>query len=258
MANHLVLSDAPRRSFVATENFFNYFKSYTTRIVDLETVGVFGNAASDCAQTPKGRILRENGRKLFPGANPNVGKYMIGVYDAETFLNGFIDPNSHVFALFSTEKPNFFDNDADSEHGSDNDDQTEGDDIGNPVYTRGNIETTEGTITAGDVTSNTYVALDASTGKTYQTGVANFKTYAGRIQLNGNGPAAWADVVFSTPLPAYTQEPCVFLTATAAIDVLYYDSFSTTGFTIRTTTNGSTAWINWMVVGYEAAPQPDC
>jgi hypothetical protein len=245
MANHLVLNDAPRRSFIATENFFDYFKSYSTRVVDFVTVGTFGNAAANCTQTPKGRILRENGRKLFPGANPNVDNYMIGVYDAETFLNGFIDPNIRAFALFNTEKPNFLDN---------NVDEPDGDDIGNPVFTRGNIQTTEGAITAGDVTSSTYVALDASTGKTYQTGAATFFNTCGNVTLDGASPSV-ATVTFNAG--TFQQTPLILLTPQGSIDALWVASRSSTGFTINGT-NGSTVAVTWFAIGQDTPPLPEC
>lgn len=252
MADRVTL-DAPRRSYIATQNFYDWFKSYSTSIVDLETVGSFSHAASDPSQTPKGRVLRENGRKLVPGANPGVGKYLVGVYDAETFLNGFIDPNCRVFALFNEEKPNFFDNDADSEHNSINDNNSEDDDIGFPVYTRGNIETTAGTIVAGDVTGTEYVAASA-TGQTYQTGLANMN-YTGSVALTTNGGnPSYANITFANSL-SYNNTPLVFLTPQAAIDFLWYESFTSTGFTIKGTA-GSTATINWMVIGRDAAPQP--
>ena len=68
---------------------------------------VSGATAANC---PKGRVLRENGRKLYPSANPGVTTYLVGVFDDKTFLNGFIDPNSAVFAPFNTDKPVYLDN----------------------------------------------------------------------------------------------------------------------------------------------------
>jgi hypothetical protein len=78
---------------------------------------------------PAGRILRENGRKLYPGANPGVTQLLVGVYDDHTFTSGFIDPNSDIFAVFSGDKPYFVGNSSDpvsdlSQNGA-------------PVYTNG-------------------------------------------------------------------------------------------------------------------------
>lgn len=68
---------------------------------------VSGATAANC---PKGRVLRENGRKLYPSANPGVTTYLVGVFDDKTFLNGFIDPNSPLFVPFNTDKPVYLDN----------------------------------------------------------------------------------------------------------------------------------------------------
>lgn len=87
------------------------------------------NLTSD--NSPAGRILRETGRKLYPDVHPNVPTYMVGVYDAQTGLNGFIDPNSPVFAPYNTDKPGFLLDGVDPD--------TEITDAGPPVYTNGNI-----------------------------------------------------------------------------------------------------------------------
>jgi hypothetical protein len=98
---------------------------------------VSGATAANC---PKGRVLRENGKKLFPDANPGITKYMVGVYDAITGLTGFIDPNAPVFTMYNSDKPSYM---AD----------TVGPDGRNaerapPVYTDGTIEAAS-TIKAG-------------------------------------------------------------------------------------------------------------
>ena len=52
---------------------------------------------------PKDRILRETGRKLYPGVNPGVPNTMVAVYDEVSFLNGYIDPNAAIFVLYTTD-----------------------------------------------------------------------------------------------------------------------------------------------------------
>jgi len=98
--------DTPSRSFLSVATYNNDIFSYTTglnnRYVEVGSLtAVSGANSSTC---PKGRILRENGRKLFPGANPGINSYMVGVYDAISGIAGFIDPNSPVYTVFSTEK----------------------------------------------------------------------------------------------------------------------------------------------------------
>ena len=86
-----------KMSYFAIAEFHNDFFAYSK--TGLSTIV---RSAGKC---PRGRFLYENGRKLFPGANPGVFTYMVGVYDPVSFLNGFIDPNSKVFIPMGTFKP---------------------------------------------------------------------------------------------------------------------------------------------------------
>ena len=148
-----------RRSYISTDTFTSRFYSYTTRTIDGVTTGIFDQVTNDDSKCPKGRILRENGRKLFPGANPNVTQYFVGVYDAKTFLNGFIDPNSRVYSSFNTDKSYYVDNDLDSDHGSVGSGDSGGEDLGDPVYTRGMIETISGDILANPNGGENFISL---------------------------------------------------------------------------------------------------
>jgi len=112
------------------DSFFNY---YTTTQNDFTVIGhldpVDGANSTTC---PAGRVLRENGRKMFPGgAYPGVTTYMVGVYDPQSMLNGFIDPNSPAFASYSTDKPNFWPDGVDP--------TGEYTDLGAPVNTYGKV-----------------------------------------------------------------------------------------------------------------------
>jgi len=138
-----------RRSYISTQTFAGLFYTYRTEVQDLDIVGIWGQVTDISGQCPKGRILRENGRKLYPGANPNVNAYFVGVYDSVTFLSGFINPNESVFTVFNSDKPvhladNHYAFDGVSEDGSEADEY----DLGAPVYTKGNIETVDGDIIA--------------------------------------------------------------------------------------------------------------
>ena len=42
---------------------------------------------------------------MFPGVHPGINTFLVSVYDPVSFLNGFIDPNSKVFAPMNTNKP---------------------------------------------------------------------------------------------------------------------------------------------------------
>jgi len=125
--------NTPRLQYIATATFNTYFYSYSTSInASLETIGtlsaVTGATAGNC---PAGRVLRENGRKLYPGANPGITTYMVGVYDSQTMLSGFIDPNAPVFQIYNTDKPTYLADGVDPTGGAT--------DRGPSIYTRGNI-----------------------------------------------------------------------------------------------------------------------
>lgn len=125
--------NTPRLSYYSTAAFNTYFYSYSTSInASLETIGtlsaVTGATASNC---PAGRVLRENGRKLYPGANPGITTYMVGVYDAQTLLSGFIDPNAGVFQIYNTDKPTYLKDGVEPTLATT--------DRGPSIYTRGNV-----------------------------------------------------------------------------------------------------------------------
>jgi hypothetical protein len=102
----------PRRQYIATESFVNDFFTYTTSTdANGLTTGAFTQVSGATAATcPAGRVLRDNGKRLYPDAHPNVSYAMIGVFDPQTFLSGFINPNSPIFAMFNSDKPYFTDN----------------------------------------------------------------------------------------------------------------------------------------------------
>jgi len=62
--------------------------------------------AADC---PAGRVLRTNGKKLYPDAAGIPLTYadrtpLVGVFDYHSGLSGFIDPNASMFALYNVDK----------------------------------------------------------------------------------------------------------------------------------------------------------
>ena len=130
------LKNTPRRIYMATRSFQGDFYSYTTS-VDLNTYitsGALTPVTSNAALCPQGRTLRETGKKLYPGANPGVTQYMVGVYDDQTGLRGFINPNSAVFLLLNDDKPEYL------PQGSELAGATfSGVNQGQPVFTHGDI-----------------------------------------------------------------------------------------------------------------------
>ena len=105
--NNGSISEQPARQYIAVTPFSaGFFQYTTTKTSPYTTVGnlmPFTNP-ENC---PKGRILRENGRKLYPNTNPGVSVFMVGVYDNVTQLSGYIDPNSAYFTIFNTDRQYF-------------------------------------------------------------------------------------------------------------------------------------------------------
>ena len=151
-----------RRSYIATAAFNSAFYKYTTTrssttfVVSGALSAVPGATAANCSA---GRILRENGRRLYPSANPGILTYMVGVYDANSCLSGFIDPNASLFAVYNGDKPNYIADGVDPVTGLTADQ-------GPPVYTRGSV-TAGTTVTAGTggfiMPANASVAATGST-----------------------------------------------------------------------------------------------
>lgn len=108
MAN-VLMNEQPQKQYIAVAPFNTaFYNYYTVKTSPWATVGKFEPVGlANAENCPKGRILRENGKKLYPAANPDVGKYMVGVYDSVSQLQGYIDPNAYPFAPFSNDKPYF-------------------------------------------------------------------------------------------------------------------------------------------------------
>jgi len=84
--------------YISTRTFNNVFYSY-----DIHS-GLTLNDDLNSDNCPPGRILKETGRKLYPGIHPTIKTIMTGVYDSVSFINGFIDANAGVFALYNAHR----------------------------------------------------------------------------------------------------------------------------------------------------------
>jgi hypothetical protein len=128
------VANSTRRSYISVDSFDGDIFSYTTSLdANLVYQGVLGAVTGATSITcPKGRVLRETGKRLIPGADVGVSTYMVGVYDAVSGLNGYIDPNGHVFAPYNGDKPTVMADGVDPHIG--------GKDLGAPVYTVNSIE----------------------------------------------------------------------------------------------------------------------
>jgi len=118
-----------KRSYITTAPFNSVFYQYTTQVnpTTLKNEGRLTTVQTSPAGTsltptncPAGRILREVGRKLYPGVNPGLAvgdtfggsvvgttatnKFWVMVFDAQTGARGFIDPNAPTFAVYNSDK----------------------------------------------------------------------------------------------------------------------------------------------------------
>jgi hypothetical protein len=118
-----------KRSYISNSAFNSVIYQYTAQLngttlknegrLTAITTSPAGTAltATNC---PAGRILREVGRKLYPGVNPGLAvgdtfggavvgttatnKFWVLVFDAQTGVRGFIDPNAATFTTYNTDK----------------------------------------------------------------------------------------------------------------------------------------------------------
>lgn len=97
--------DTSRRAYITTAVFDKYFFAYAAGPTGGALTQLPGATPTSC---PPARILRETGRRLYPGVNPGIHTLMMGVYDSISLLTGFIDPNAAVFGVYTTDVSNFF------------------------------------------------------------------------------------------------------------------------------------------------------
>lgn len=135
-----------RRSYISVapfnRDFFAYTPTYTAR--NMFTYAITSVSGANAGNCPTGRVLREKGKKLYPGADEGVSTYMVAVYDAISGLSGFIDPNSPIFAPYNSDKPNTIADGIDPGPGGLTD-------LGAPVYTNGPVISVSGYIAGNAV-----------------------------------------------------------------------------------------------------------
>jgi len=194
------LAGQPRRQFVSSAAFNNDFFSYTLTTnptTNVTTGDISANISGATAVTcPAGRILRESGLKLYPGVNVGVNTFMVGVIDTVTLLAGYIDPNSPIYAVYSTQLPGFYANGVDP--------GPQGlPDEGPPVYTNGNIVCVSGNIVTqtGSILATAGLGYNATFGAVTQssnkgTGVT-LNTPVGDISMNAANLASQTSVTFT-------------------------------------------------------------
>lgn len=158
------LANGMRTSYISQTAFNADFFQYTTtqNPTTFVTTGALSAVTGATSGTcPAGRVLRDNGKRLYPSAHPGVTTYMVGVLDPVSFLSGFIDPNSPVFAVYNGNKPPSLDTTALAQGVNPN---GGGADLAPTVYTRGNIETTNGDLLVDAGSATVYGNISATTG----------------------------------------------------------------------------------------------
>jgi hypothetical protein len=129
-------------------DIFSYSVTLNASLVNVGALTVLsGTTASNC---PAGRTLRETGKKLYPDANPGVSTLMVSVFDPISCLTGFIDPNSPLFAVFSTDRPNYMISAVDPGPGALKD-------AGPPVYTNSSVTAGTSIVAGTSIQSGTGV-----------------------------------------------------------------------------------------------------
>jgi hypothetical protein len=268
------LARQAKRQFLSTVPYNNDIFTYTTQqsFTSRITTGVLranvvGATASTC---PAGRILIENGLKLYPGVNNSVNTFMVGVYDTQSLLTGYIDPNAAAFAIYSTELPPSF-TITGPYSSSQVDPGPQGlADQGPPVYTNGLVYAAQSvqagqdisagtTIYAGQsitaansIHANTYIQIhgDLSAGTIAYTGTGGTICASGQILVSAitSQDTSAATVTIN---PALGQVFYVNFTGTAATPVTFDLPVGTTianytGATLYITmlNSSSTATIN--------------
>jgi hypothetical protein len=109
------LKEVGALSYISTDAFDDNFWTYTVTngpAPQFERRGtlvvVAGATPTNC---PAGTVLRENGKKLYPGVHVGVKTYMVGVYcyhdKSKEKFTGFINPNDPMFAPYNSDRPHF-------------------------------------------------------------------------------------------------------------------------------------------------------
>jgi len=177
------LANQPRRQYVTAAVFNNDIFTYTLTTnptTNVTTGAIAPVTGGDATLCPAGRILRENGQKLYPGVNTGITTFMVGVIDTITLRTGYIDPNSPIYGVYSTSLPfaptygvypNIQYNGVDPGPGGLGDE-------GPPVFTNGNIICVSGNISTqtGSITSANGIV--ATTGQIRAAAVTTLTTIA--------------------------------------------------------------------------------
>ena len=112
---------------------FDYVTSQNAANVTVGSLTAISGLNSN--RCPPGAILIETGKKLYVGVHPGISTFMTYVIDQNSRLGGFIDPQAPCFSAYDGSQPLFLGN------SNDNNPVNQQVDLGNSVFTQGNITT---------------------------------------------------------------------------------------------------------------------
>lgn len=157
--NNASVLNQPHKAYVTTGPFASAIYSYSVstnftngQFVTTGTLTALG-AGVVGVYNVAGTVLRENGKKLIPGVNPDITQYYVGVYHPE-FGSGYINPNGPLFALYNSDTSNYLYNGADLLENE----------LGPPVVTAGSVTAASLNLTStGTAASVGSVAVTSAT-----------------------------------------------------------------------------------------------
>jgi hypothetical protein len=233
-----------RRSYVALSNYNSALYNYSYGLDEqlLREVGSLTlNPLATAQNCPKGAILHENGKKLTSGNG--VPTFMVGVYDPQSGLSGFINPNGPLFGLQNTDKPIYL---------------NETEPLGNGGLTNGTIETTQSVVAGTSVSAGTSVTagtsiaatttcraqkfLTSPVGSTLGTALAPLTASAGQATLDGVG---FSTVVYTTQVTANSM---VFVTINNTGPRRVSAVPANGSFTVYTDVENDASTFYWLVI----------
>lgn len=186
-----------KRNYIAASTFSGVLYGYSTTLntqtfnttgalTVLPTSATFSGANNKCVQ---GRILRETGAKLYPDANPGVSTLMVEVYDPNSGIRAYIDPNSPAFAVYNSDKPV---------------EMTDGFEVGTSTAHKGQpVFTTGDVIAGGQIRSYGVTTLTSITTNGAQTAQTIDPTLGQTFTLTASPPSGAASITLSaTSAPA--------------------------------------------------------
>ncbi len=242
--------ETPKRSYISTapltaggsSHVYTYTRSYNpstyTWSGSLDEIDF--TVAPYSTYNAAGVVFRETGKKLYPAANPGVNRLMVGVYvdqpnvDVGEMGTMYIDPNCSVFALFNGDKPNYIPTAIDDQEGTQ--------DLGNSVYTLGNITTTQGdlAVSAGTITAS-----------------GNITSTSGNIAASAGGITAALPIRSTTVTPLTAGTAVVLNPALGQVFTLTIGPSTTTTVTATSPNNVEGQVIYLIITGQGAGSTID-